>query len=75
MTIQMNDDMAILNGEHAEYNDGSVAPRDGSQNSLTASGSQGALTASGSQFANGASRNRKSRSLVVVPSHSTEMSP
>jgi len=47
MTIQRNNltDVAILNGEHAEHNDGIVAPLDGSHE---------ALTTSGSRFADGA---------------------
>jgi hypothetical protein len=42
MTNQMNnlDDLAILNGEPPERNDGSVAPLDGSHTSLTAGSSQ-----------------------------------
>jgi len=41
----MNDahDMAILNGEHAEHNDGSVAPLDGSHTALAAAASRAPL--------------------------------
>jgi hypothetical protein len=43
------DDIAILNGENAERNDGSIAPLDGSQTPFATSGSAaaGGLTASG----------------------------
>jgi hypothetical protein len=56
MTNSQNnlEEIAILNGEMPEQNDGSVAPLDGSQKPFTASGSLNPFTTSGSQSASSA---------------------